>query len=273
MIDSGIIKHNLLIIKASNSEELTSTSSNFSGDISSVLLVYGQMNEMLDCRMRVSYAALSIAEFFREIFKQDILIFTDNVFRFLQAGSEVSTLLSRMPSAVGYQPTLSTEISTFQEKILATSFGSITSIQAVYVPADGLTDPAPAVIFAHLDAVSVLSRPLAAKGIYPAVDPLNLTSKIVDPIYLCARHFYLACEVNQLLQRYRELQDIIAILGLEELSEYDRLLVDRARKVEKFLSQPFSVAEVFTKIPGSYVPTEETIKGFLMILSGELDTV
>jgi F-type H+-transporting ATPase subunit beta len=231
------------------------------------------MNETPGCRMRVSYASLSISEFFRDVFNQDILIFVDNVFRFLQAGSEVSTLLGRMPSAVGYQPTLSTEMGSFQERIVATVWGSITSIQAVFVPADDLTDPAPVVIFSHLDAVTVLSRSLASKGIYPAVDPFYSSSKSLDPTCLSPNHYCTSCEVKQLLQRYRELQDVIAILGLEELSEIDRLTVERARKVERFLSQPFSVAEVFTRIPGRYVKLDETVTGFAKLVRGELDSV
>ena len=221
--------------------------------------------------MRITHVSLSMAEFFRGTLRQDILVFVDNVFRFLQAGSEVSTLLGRMPSAVGYQPTLSTDMGAFQERVIATLNGSITSIQAIYVPADDLTDPAPVVIFGHLDAVTVLSRKLASKGIYPAVDPFNSTSKLLDPTYLEQNHFAIAFSVKQLLQRYKELQDVIAILGLEELSELDRVVVDRARKVERFLSQPFFTAEVFTRIPGMYVPLTSTIFGFTKILSGDLD--
>merc|ERR1712187_322426 len=206
---------------------------------SEVTLVFGQMNETPGARMRVSHAALAMAEYFRDAFSLDVLIFVDNVFRFLQAGSEVSTLLGRMPSAVGYQPTLSTEMGSVQERIVATIVGSITSIQAIYVPADDLTDPAPVVIFGHLDAVTVLSRGLASKGIYPAVDPFNSTSKMLDPAYVKQEHFCVASDVKQMLQRYKEVQDVIAILGLEELSDQDRIVVDRARKVERFLSQPF----------------------------------
>jgi len=219
----------------------------FAANQSQVVLVFGQMNETPGSRMRVTHASLALAEYFRDAFCQDVLIFVDNVFRFLQAGSEVSTLLGRMPSAVGYQPTLSTEMGSFQERIVATNAGSITSIQAIYVPADDLTDPAPVVIFGHLDAVTVLSRALASKGIYPAVDPFNSTSKILDPSCLKQEHFCVASDVKQILQRYKELQDVIAILGLEELSDQDRIVVDRARKVERFLSQPFFVAEVFFK--------------------------
>jgi F-type H+-transporting ATPase subunit beta len=212
-----------------------------------------------------------MAEYFRDVNKQDVLLFIDNIFRFTQAGSEVSALLGRMPSAVGYQPTLATEMGALQERITSTTQGSITSIQAVYVPADDLTDPAPATTFAHLDATTVLSRNLAAKGIYPAVDPLDSTSTMLQPGIVSEEHYQIAQGVKQTLQRYKELQDIIAILGLDELSEEDRLTVARARKVERFLSQPFFVAEVFTGSPGQYVSLEETIKGFTMILNGELD--
>jgi F-type H+-transporting ATPase subunit beta len=244
----------------------------FSANLSQVVLVFGQMNETPGSRMRVTHASLSAAEYFRDTYSQDVLIFMDNVFRFLQAGSEVSTLLGRMPSAVGYQPTLSTDMGSFQERIVATTSGSITSIQAIYVPADDLTDPAPVVIFGHLDAVTVLSRNLASKGIYPAVDPFNSTSKMLDPSYVNQDHFCVATDVKQMLQRYKELQDVIAILGLEELSNQDRVLVDRARKVERFLSQPFFVAEVFTRIQGRYVSLADTILGFNKIVSGALDT-
>jgi len=243
----------------------------FAANQSQVVLVFGQMNETPGSRMRVTHASLAAAEYFRDAFCQDVLLFVDNVFRFLQAGSEVSTLLGRMPSAVGYQPTLSTEMGSFQERIVATTTGSITSIQAIYVPADDLTDPAPVVIFGHLDAVTVLSRALASKGIYPAVDPFNSTSKMLDPSYVKQEHFCLALSVKQILQRYKELQDLIAILGLEELSDQDRVVVDRARKVERFLSQPFFVAEVFTRIQGSYVSLDDTIIGFNQIVTGELD--
>ena len=217
-------------------------SSMFSANESQVVLVFGQMNETPGSRMRVPHASLTLAEYFRDMFKQDVLIFIDNVFRFVQAGSEVSTLLGRMPSAVGYQPTLSTEMGCFQERIVATITGSITSIQAIYVPADDLTDPAPVVIFGHLDAVTVLSRVLASKGIYPAVDPFNSTSKMLDPSYVRQEHFCVASNVKQMLQRYKEVEDVIAILGLEELSNQDRIVVSRARKIERFLSQPFFVA-------------------------------
>jgi F-type H+-transporting ATPase subunit beta len=223
--------------------------------------------------MRVGLTALTMAEYFRDINKQDVLLFIDNIFRFVQAGSEVSALLGRMPSAVGYQPTLATEMGALQERITSTTQGSITSIQAVYVPADDLTDPAPATTFAHLDATTVLSRTLAAKGIYPAVDPLESTSTMLQKNIVGDLHYGTAQAVRKTLQRYKELQDIIAILGIDELAEEDRLVVARARKVEKFLSQPFFVAEIFTGAPGKYVPLEETIKGFQMILKGDLDNL
>jgi F-type H+-transporting ATPase subunit beta len=238
---------------------------------SKVALVYGQMNEPPGARMRVGLTALTMAEYFRDVNKQDVLLFIDNIFRFTQAGSEVSALLGRMPSAVGYQPTLATEMGALQERITSTTQGSITSIQAVYVPADDLTDPAPATTFAHLDATTVLSRNLAAKGIYPAVDPLDSTSTMLQVGIVTETHYEIAEEVKETLQRYKELQDIIAILGIDELSEEDRLTVARARKVERFLSQPFFVAEIFTGSPGKYVSLENTIKGFTMVLKGELD--
>ena len=244
-------------------------SSNFPD--SKVALVYGQMNEPPGARMRVGLTALTMAEYFRDVNKQDVLLFIDNIFRFTQAGSEVSALLGRMPSAVGYQPTLATEMGALQERITSTTQGSITSIQAVYVPADDLTDPAPATTFAHLDATTVLSRNLAAKGIYPAVDPLDSTSTMLQPGIVSDEHYELAETVKETLQRYKELQDIIAILGIDELSEEDRLTVARARKIERFLSQPFFVAEIFTGSPGKYVSLEDTIKGFTMVLAGELD--
>ncbi|AES77913.2 F0F1-type ATP synthase, beta subunit [Medicago truncatula] len=240
---------------------------------SKVALVYGQMNEPPGARMRVGLTALTMAEYFRDVNEQDVLLFIDNIFRFVQAGSEVSALLGRMPSAVGYQPTLGTEMGTLQERITSTKEGSITSIQAVYVPADDLTDPAPATTFAHLDATTVLSRGLASKGIYPAVDPLDSTSTMLQPRIVGEEHYETAQRVKQTLQRYKELQDIIAILGLDELSEEDRLTVARARKIERFLSQPFFVAEVFTGSPGKYVGLAETIRGFKLILSGELDSL
>jgi len=240
-------------------------------DDSKVALVYGQMNEPPGARMRVGLTALTMAEYFRDVNKQDVLLFIDNIFRFVQAGSEVSALLGRMPSAVGYQPTLATEMGVLQERITSTNEGSITSIQAVYVPADDLTDPAPATTLAHLDATTVLSRGLASKGIYPAVDPLDSTSTMLQPGIVGEEHYGTAQRVKETLQRYKELQDIIAILGLDELSEDDRLTVARARKVERFLSQPFFVAEVFTGSPGKYVSLADTITGFNEILDGKYD--
>ena len=238
---------------------------------SKVALVYGQMNEPPGARMRVGLTALTMAEYFRDVNKQDVLLFIDNIFRFVQAGSEVSALLGRMPSAVGYQPTLATEMGVLQERITSTKEGSITSIQAVYVPADDLTDPAPATTFAHLDATTVLSRGLASKGIYPAVDPLDSTSTMLQPSIIGEEHYSIAQRIKSTLQRYKELQDIIAILGLDELSEEDRLTVARARKVERFLSQPFFVAEVFTGSPGKYVSLADSIDGFTQLLEGKMD--
>jgi F-type H+-transporting ATPase subunit beta len=238
---------------------------------SKVALVYGQMNEPPGARMRVGLTALTMAEYFRDVNKQDVLLFIDNIFRFVQAGSEVSALLGRMPSAVGYQPTLATEMCVLQERITSTTEGSITSIQAVYVPADDLTDPAPATTFAHLDATTVLSRGLASKGIYPAVDPLDSTSTMLQPAIIGETHYNIAQLIKSTLQRYKELQDIIAILGLDELSEEDRLTVARARKVERFLSQPFFVAEVFTGSPGKYVSLADSIDGFTQLLEGKMD--
>jgi F-type H+-transporting ATPase subunit beta len=239
---------------------------------SKVALCYGQMNEPPGARMRVGLTALTMAEYFRDVRGQDVLLFIDNIFRFVQAGSEVSALLGRMPSAVGYQPTLATEMGNLQERITSTITGSITSIQAVYVPADDLTDPAPATTFSHLDATTVLSRGLASKGIYPAVDPLDSTSTMMQKTIIPAEHYDTAQNVKRTLQRYKELQDIIAILGLDELSPEDRLVVDRARKVERFLSQPFFVAQVFTGMAGVYVTLTDTIKGFNSILSGDCDS-
>jgi F-type H+-transporting ATPase subunit beta len=239
---------------------------------SKVALVYGQMNEPPGARMRVALTALTMAEYFRDTNKQDVLLFVDNIFRFVQAGSEVSTLLGRMPSAVGYQPTLSTEVGELQERITSTKEGSITSIQAVYVPADDLTDPAPSNVFRHLDATTVLSRELAAKGIYPAVDPLQSSSTMLQPTIVTADHYETAQKVKQTLQKYKELQEIIAILGLDELSEEDRIIVGRARRVERFLSQPFFVAEVFTGLSGKYVSLEESVKAFKQILQGDYDS-
>jgi F-type H+-transporting ATPase subunit beta len=238
---------------------------------SKVALVYGQMNEPPGARMRVGLTALTMAEYFRDVNKQDVLLFIDNIFRFVQAGAEVSALLGRMPSAVGYQPTLATEMGVLQERITSTNEGSITSIQAVYVPADDLTDPAPATTFAHLDATTVLSRGLASKGIYPAVDPLDSTSTMLQPEIVGDLHYTTAQRIKETLQRYKELQDIIAILGLDELSEEDRLVVARARKVERFLSQPFFVAEIFTGSPGKYVSLADAIQGFNDLLDGSYD--
>ncbi|MBP2637700.1 MAG: atpD [Firmicutes bacterium] len=242
-----------------------------SGVIDKTALVYGQMNEPPGARMRVGLTGLTMAEYFRDVAGQNVLLFVDNIFRFIQAGSEVSALLGRMPSAVGYQPTLSTDVGALQERITSTKKGSITSVQAVYVPADDLTDPAPAATFAHLDATTVLSRQIAELGIYPAVDPLDSTSRIMDPHVLGEDHYQVARGVQEVLQRYKELQDIIAILGMEELSDEDKLTVSRARKIQRFLSQPFFVAEAFTGTPGKYVPLKETIRGFKEILSGKHD--
>ncbi len=242
-----------------------------SGVLSKTALVYGQMNEPPGARMRVALSGLTMAEYFRDKEGQDVLLFIDNIFRFTQAGSEVSALLGRMPSAVGYQPTLATEMGTLQERITSTKKGSITSVQAVYVPADDLTDPAPATTFAHLDATTVLSRSIASLGIYPAVDPLDSTSRILSPDVVGIEHYEVAREVQSILQRYKELQDIIAIMGMDELSEDDKLVVNRARKIQRFLSQPFSVAEQFTGMEGRYVPIKETIRGFREILDGKHD--
>ena len=242
-----------------------------SGVINKTALVYGQMNEPPGARMRVGLTGLTMAEYFRDVGGQDVLLFIDNIFRFIQAGSEVSALLGRMPSAVGYQPTLANDIGARQERITSTKTGSITSVQAVYVPADDLTDPAPAGTFAHLDATTVLSRQIAELGIYPAVDPLDSTSRILDPLVIGEEHYHVARGVQAILQRYKELQDIIAILGMEELSEEDKVTVARARKIQKFLSQAFFVAEQFTGTPGQYVPLKETIRGFKEILEGKHD--
>ena len=242
-----------------------------SGVIDKTALVYGQMNEPPGARMRVALTGLTMAEYFRDIQGQDVLLFVDNIFRFIQAGSEVSALLGRMPSAVGYQPTLTTDVGALQERITSTKHGSITSVQAVYVPADDLTDPAPAATFTHLDATTVLSRQIAELGIYPAVDPLDSTSRILDPHIIGQEHYEVARGVQAVLQKYKELQDIIAILGMEELSEQDKLTVSRARKIQRFLSQPFAVAEAFTGSPGKYVALKDTIRGFKEILSGKYD--
>ncbi len=239
-----------------------------SGVINNTALVYGQMNEPPGARMRVALSGLTMAEYFRDNEGQDVLLFIDNIFRFTQAGSEVSALLGRMPSAVGYQPTLATEMGALQERITSTKQGSITSIQAVYVPADDLTDPAPSTTFAHLDATTVLARNIASQGIYPAVDPLESTSRILSPSIVGEEHYYVAKEVQRILQRYNELMDIIAIMGMDELSDDDKLLVSRARKIQRFLSQPFDVSEKFTGIQGKYVPISETIRGFKEIIEG-----
>ena len=244
-----------------------------SGVLANTALVYGQMNEPPGARMRVGLSGLTMAEYFRDEEGQDVLLFIDNIFRFTQAGSEVSALLGRMPSAVGYQPTLATEMGTLQERITSTRKGSITSIQAVYVPADDLTDPAPATTFSHLDATTVLSRSIASQGIYPAVDPLESTSRILSPEILGEEHYAVAREVQRILQRYQELMDIIAIMGMDELSDDDKLLVQRARKIQRFLSQPFDVSEKFTGIKGTYVPLTETIRGFREIIEGKHDSL
>jgi F-type H+-transporting ATPase subunit beta len=242
-----------------------------SGVIDSTALVYGQMNEPPGARLRVGLSGLTIAEYFRDVLGQDVLYFVDNIFRFSQAGSEVSALLGRMPSAVGYQPTLATEMGNLQERITSTKKGSITSVQAIYVPADDLTDPAPAAAFSHLDSTTVLSRQIAELGIYPAVDPLDSTSRILDAQFLGDRHYSVATRVQEILQRYKNLQDIIAILGMDELSEEDKVIVSRARRIQKFLSQPFFVAEQFTGVPGRYVSLEKTIESFERVVDGEFD--
>jgi len=244
-----------------------------SGVLANTSLVYGQMNEPPGARMRVALSGLTMAEYFRDNEGQDVLLFIDNIFRFTQAGSEVSALLGRMPSAVGYQPTLATEMGNLQERITSTKKGSITSIQAVYVPADDLTDPAPATTFAHLDATTVLSRSIASQGIYPAVDPLESTSRILSAEIVGEEHYYVAREVQRILQRYNELMDIIAIMGMDELSDEDKLLVQRARKIQRFLSQPFDVSEKFTGFPGKYVPLSETVRGFKEIIEGKHDAL
>lgn len=246
---------------------------NESGVIDRTTLVFGQMNEPPGARLRVALTALTMAEYYRDVEGQDVLLFIDNMFRFVQAGSEVSALLGRMPSAVGYQPTLSTEMGMLQERITSTTRGSITSLQAIYVPADDITDPAPATTMTHLDATTVLSRQIASRGIYPAVDPLASTSRILDPSVLGEEHYRVARDVQAILQRYKELQDIIAILGIDELSDEDKLIVYRARKIERFLSQPFFVAEAYTNLPGKYVPISETIRGFREIIDGLHDDV
>jgi F-type H+/Na+-transporting ATPase subunit beta len=242
-----------------------------SGVLKSTSLVYGQMNEPPGARLRVGLSGLTIAEYFRDVEKQDVLLFIDNIFRFTQAGSEVSALLGRMPSAVGYQPTLGTEMGELQERITSTKHGSITSVQAIYVPADDLTDPAPAAAFAHLDATTVLSRAISELGIYPAVDPLDSNSRILDPQFLGERHYRVARQVQGILQRYKDLQDIIAILGMDELSEEDKIIVNRARRIQRFLSQPFFVAEQFTGRPGKYVKLDDTVESFERVAAGEFD--
>ena len=244
-----------------------------SGVINKAALVFGQMNEPPGARMRVGFSGLTLAEYFRDVSQQDVLLFIDNIFRYVQAGSEVSALLGRVPSAVGYQPTLATEVGSLQERITSTKTGSITSVQAIYVPADDFTDPAAATTFTHLDATTVLSRAIVEQGIYPAIDPLDSTSRILDKAVLGKEHYNAARSVQSILQRYKDLQDIIAILGMDELSENDRLIVDRARKVQRFLSQPFFVAEKFTSIEGKYVPVSETIRGFSGIIAGEYDDI
>ena len=242
-----------------------------SGVLKKTALVFGQMNESPGARMRVAETGLTMAEYFRDVKHQNVLLFIDNIFRFVQAGSEVSALLGRMPSAVGYQPTLATDLGGLQERIASTKNGSITSVQAVYVPADDLTDPAPATTFAHLDATTVLSRKIVEQGIYPAVDPLESSSRILEEDVVGKEHYEVANKVKEMLQKYKELQDIISILGMEELSEEDKLTVNRARKIQRFLSQPFHVAENFTGVPGKYVPVKETVRGFKMIIDGEMD--
>ncbi|NLM69240.1 MAG: F0F1 ATP synthase subunit beta [Firmicutes bacterium] len=244
-----------------------------SGVLDNTALIFGQMNEPPGVRMRVGLTGLTMAEYFRDVKQQDVLLFIDNIFRFVQAGSEVSALLGRTPSAVGYQPTLATEIGALQERITSTKFGSITSVQAIYVPADDFTDPATATTFAHLDAMTVLSRAIVEQGIYPAIDPLNSSSRILEASIVGAEHYRVAHAVRSILQRYKDLQDIVAILGMDELSEEDKLLVNRARKIQRFLSQPFYVAEKFTSIPGRYVPVDETIRGFREIIEGVHDNI
>ena len=244
-----------------------------SGVIDRAALVFGQMNEPPGVRLRIGLTGLTLAEYFRDVQGQDVLLFIDNIFRFVQAGSEVSTLLGRMPSAVGYQPTLASEMAELQERITSTKRGSITSLQAIYVPADDITDPAPAATMAHLDATTVLDRRILEKGIYPAVDPLRSTSRILDPAVVGEEHYQVARGVQEILQRYRDLQDIIAILGIEELSDEDRTIVERARRIERFLSQPFFVAEVFTSRPGRYVPLRETVRSFREIIEGKHDSL
>jgi F-type H+-transporting ATPase subunit beta len=272
MLESGVIKYGDKFMHAMEEGrwDLGAVDMDAIQD-SQVTLVFGQMNEPPGARARVALSGLTVAEYFRDLGGRDVLVFIDNIFRFTQAGSEVSALLGRMPSAVGYQPTLATEMGQMQERITSTKNGSITSFQAVYVPADDLTDPAPATTFAHLDATTVLSRQISSLGIYPAIDPLDSTSRILDPNIVGEEHYQVAQDVKMLLQRYKELQDIIAILGMDELSDEDKLVVQRARKAQRYMSQPFHVAEQFTGFPGKFVKIEDTIRGFKMILSGELD--
>ena len=272
MIESGVVKYGDAFTESMERGEWDLSKVDYNEVAKSqATLVYGQMNEPPGARMRVALTGLTMAEYFRDVQQQDVLLFVDNIFRFIQAGSEVSALLGRMPSAVGYQPTLANDVGALQERITSTKEGSITSVQAVYVPADDLTDPAPAATFAHLDATTVLSRSIAELGIYPAVDPLDSTSRILDPLVLGEEHYSVARGVQEVLQKYKDLQDIIAILGMEELSEADKLTVARARKIQRFLSQPFFVAEVFTGSPGKYVPLKETLRGFREILEGKHD--
>ena len=256
---------------AASFAHLDATTFDLEGDKSKVALIYGQMNEPPGARSRVALSGLTVAEYFRDVEGQDVLFFVDNIFRFTQAGAEVSALLGRIPSAVGYQPTLATDMGTLQERITSTHKGSITSVQAIYVPADDLTDPAPAASFAHLDATTVLNRAISEKGIYPAVDPLDSTSRILSADVVGEEHYKVAREVQEVLQKYKSLQDIIAILGMDELSEDDKITVARARKIERFMSQPFHVAEVFTNMPGIFVQLEDTIKSFKEILDGKHD--
>ena len=272
MLESGVVNYGEEFLKSMEAGDWDLSKVDESAlKESNIALVFGQMNEPPGARARVALSGLTVAEYFRDLGGRDVLFFVDNIFRFTQAGSEVSALLGRMPSAVGYQPTLATEMGTMQERITSTKNGSITSVQAIYVPADDLTDPAPATTFAHLDATSVLSRRISSLGIYPAIDPLDSTSRILDPRILGDEHYNTATETKELLQRYKELQDIIAILGMDELSDEDKLVVGRARRAERFMSQPFFVAEQFTGTPGKYVKIDDTIRGFKMILSGELD--
>ena len=272
MIESGVIRYGDEFLKSMEEGNWDLSKVDYSEvEKSQVAMVFGQMNESPGARMRVAETGLTMAEYFRDVKKQDVLLFIDNIFRFVQAGSEVSALLGRMPSAVGYQPTLATEVGELQERIASTNKGSVTSVQAVYVPADDLTDPAPATTFAHLDATTVLSRKIVEQGIYPAVDPLESTSRILEEDVVGKEHYETARQVQAMLQKYKELQDIIAILGMEELSDEDKVTVYRARKIQRFLSQPFHVAENFTGVPGKYVPVKETIRGFRAIIDGEMD--